>query len=252
MGNKNRRKVLNRLKSLPNTPVKKHEPYFVELEARINYLKNLSETELSKNFGDADLIPEDISSELKNYQKEAIKDELIDTYTFIKTLERSDSKEIELYKKYLARAYAVFSETFAYLELDLNITPEYVTANLAISYEFHEAFRKNLFFELGALSLRLETQDKLYEPSDLDISDSLFFSKARLLIFKFIGILLLSPENERQFSEEIFNKLRTVGEKLYASEKRKGMEDPLIWLFLPSYGKSMLDKAFNGVGNWKA
>lgn len=77
------------------------------------------------------------------------------------------------------------------------------------------------------------------------------FNWARLQIFKAALLLLAdTSELEAENVSYITSEIRQAGMIMYQVDGMRGLEDRLVWSFLPKRWHRFIDEAFNGIGTW--
>jgi hypothetical protein len=110
-----------------------------------------------------------------------------------------------------------------------------------------EAINMNLFREYEAL--------KSHNNDD--------FEKGRFLVLKgVVSMIKFDPvrgdskykmtQDEEEYWKQIRNDIIEGGKLLYKADGMDGMNDPLVWLFIPKMLHSSIDRMFNGVGGWRS
>ena len=77
------------------------------------------------------------------------------------------------------------------------------------------------------------------------------FDWARLQIFKAALLLLAdTPQLSSDDANYITEEIRKAGKAMYSVDGMRGLEDQLVWSFLPRCWHRAIDEAFNGIGTW--
>ncbi len=104
--------------------------------------------------------------------------------------------------------------------------------------ELLDAIDINFLVELNGLNLHEKHLDDT-------------FDGARLKLFKALSACLVkNPTNE--FKDTIFDHIKNAGRKLYEVDGMRGLHDALVWLFIPDRWQSLVNEAFDGIGDWRA
>lgn len=77
------------------------------------------------------------------------------------------------------------------------------------------------------------------------------FNAGRLLLFTSLCSLLIieaSSDNDYKAKQLV----RKAAQKLYELDGIKGLEDPLVWLFIPKSYHRLIDMYFDGIGGWRS
>ena len=105
----------------------------------------------------------------------------------------------------------------------------------------HEAIEYNIYKEYNAIKKFMETTEQ---------------SKYTMARFKILGYMIkcidADPVNGDWYDEGHMKELKDAGRMLYEAEGMRGMQDELVWLFVPKRFRREIDMAWDGIGEWRS
>lgn len=77
------------------------------------------------------------------------------------------------------------------------------------------------------------------------------FDAARLVMFTAL-CSLVKANDSIEYADKSNSLIRKAGELVYEVDGDEGLEDGLIWSFIPDYFSRVVDLCFDGIGEWRA
>ncbi len=63
------------------------------------------------------------------------------------------------------------------------------------------------------------------------------------------GTAVTSNQHDETYDKD---SIRKAGQLLFEAEGMKGMQDYLLWSFVPKNCKRIIDELWNGIGDWRS
>jgi len=104
-----------------------------------------------------------------------------------------------------------------------------------------EAIDYNIYKEYNAIKKFMEKTEQ---------------SKYTIARFKILGYMIkcieADPENGDWYDEDNMKQLKEAGRMLYEEDGMNGMNDTLVWSFVPKRYMREIDMAWNNIGLWRS